>query len=467
MQEKITDLVLSLKLSKEIQESYITALEFITANPDYALQKFREIVEMLVSMLEKRNHLEPDAKNLQDRIKNLSACQVISNPHQYQLHEIRKLGNKAVHYSNGNSNDSNFIKERKQILTEKAFEARKFLISAFENVYFCINGHIAAKETEAVAAGQQEYKELIYSALITDCYKTKLNAGVICESIYNEIHADSPLLVSESIALQLESIENHAIQFYDSACRLSANFDLQFELDFNLNDKEKIIQNKGDVEALFRFASLSLGRENCVDENLSVDRLKSAAERGYIPAKAFLGAYYYSICEYGLAINYLNEAGAQDEPLALRYLFYYYSEGIACDSNIDNALSFLSRGIELGNADCEAILGSEYHKGSLINKDDLKAKEYLEKSISGGSVIGKNYMTVHFNDLAKKLAIEASKLGELIQKTIEERKQKPYRAQSKIPPNSMCPCGSNLKYKKCCKNGRSEKSSDLHLLWAK
>ena len=467
MQEKITDLVLSLKLSKEVQESYTTALEFMTANPDYALQKFREIVEMLVSMLEKKNHLELDAKNLQERIKNLSENQIISNPLKNQLHQIRKLGNKAVHYSNENFNDSNFIKERKRFLAKKAVEARKCLISVLENVYFCINGHFIAKEIEEVPAGQQEYKDLIYSALVSDCYKTKLNAGVICESIYNEIHADSPLFVSELIALQLEGIENHAIQFYDSACRISANFDLQFKLGCNLNDKEKIIQNKGDVEALFRFASLFLRKDNRVDDKLAVYRLKAAAERGYIPAQAFLGAYYYSVCEYELAINYLNKAGGQDEPLALRYLFYYYSEGIASDSNIDKALSFLSRGIELGNADCEAILGSEYHKGALINKDDSKAKEHLEKSISEGSVIGRNYMTVHFNDLAKKVAIEASKLGERMQKIIEERKQKPYRAQSKTSPNSLCPCGSNLKYKKCCKNGPSNKGSDIHLPWAK
>ncbi|WP_209327098.1 DUF4145 domain-containing protein [Pseudoalteromonas sp. PA2MD11] len=465
MQEKITDLVLSLKLSNEIQESYITGLEFITANPDYALQKFREIVEMLVSMLEKKNHLELVTKNLQERIKNLSVCQIISNPLQNQLHEIRKLGNKAVHYSNENSNGGSFIKERKQILTEKAFEARKCLISAFENVYFSIYGCIAAKETEAVAAGQQEFKDLIYSALMTDCYKTKLNAGVMCESIYNEIYADSPLIVSESLALQLKGIENHAIQFYDSACSMSANFDLQFRLGSDLKDKEKIIQNKSDVEALFRFASLSLGKEGLIDKTLSLNRLKSSAERGFVPAQAFLGTYYYAEGEYSHAISYLIKAGDQEEPLALRYLFYYYSEGKACDTNIEKALSFLLRGMELGNADCEALLGIEYHKGSLVDKNDIKARELLEKSIIAGSIIGKNYMILHFNNLAKKVAGEASKFGESLLKIIEERKPKPFRAEGKIPPNSLCPCGSKLKYKKCCKNGVSKKGSEIHLPW--
>ena len=145
--------------------------------------------------------------------------------------------------------------------------------------------------------------------------------------------------------------------------------------------------------------------------------------------------------------------------------FYYYSEGKACDTNIEKALSFLLRGIDLGNADCEALLGIEYHKGSLVDKNDIKARELLEKSIIAGSIIGKNYMILHFNNLAKKVAGEASKLGESLLKIIEERKPKPFRAEGKIPPNSLCPCGSKLKYKKCCKNGVSKKGSDIHLPW--
>ncbi|EGR2849133.1 DUF4145 domain-containing protein [Vibrio cholerae] len=455
MNEKITDIALSRQLSKEIGESYTTGLEFMTSNPEYALLKFRDAVEILVSLLEERNQLELRNVSLFERINILSKSQIVSNPMGNDLHLVRKLGNVGAHSSELKIQDTDFANQRQNILQEKATEARKALVSAFENAFFIIFGRYAASRIGLVSSGQQEFREIIYNAFLAECHKTKLKAGIICESIYKDLHANSPLLITQSLSYHLEGIEMHAIHFYDSACKISANIDLQLQLQSFEIDIERTVQQHSDVEALFRYASLTLSlKDDVFSKDLSMARLRSAADRNYLPAQALFGAYLYQKREFELALHYLYLAEMQDEPLALRFLFYYFSDGEACAQDILKALEFLNRGIELGCADCEAVLGSEFHKGNLVDKNDVKAKEYLENSILAGSAIGKSYMMIEFNDLAGQLAEKAKAFAIDLEQAIGEKKPKPFRAESKVPQNSPCPCGSGVKYKKCCKNKR-------------
>lgn len=454
MNKKITDVVLSQQLSNEICESYSTGLEFMTSNPDYTLLKFRETVEMIVSLLAEKKQIELRNENLLERINILSKSQIVSNPMKNELHLVRKLGNSGAHPTVLKSPDADFLDQRQHVLREKANEARNALVSIFEIAFFIIYERYAAKTIELVSSGQQEFREVIYDAFLTDCHKSKLKAGIVCESIHKELDVNLPVIVTESKLFHLEEIKNHAIQFYDSACKISANIDLQFFLQGGDDiDKELIIQKHSDVEALFRYASLSLSlRDDLFDKDLPMARLRSAADRNYLPAQALLGAYLYQEQKFDLALNYLYLAEKHDQPLALRFLFYYFSEGKACEQEIGKALVFLNRGVELGCSDCEAVLGSEYHKGKLVDKNDEKSKEHLEKSISEGSIIGKNYMMFEFNDLVGQLVERTRAFGNKLQQAIIENKPKPFKASKKVSPNAPCPCRSGIKYKKCCKN---------------
>ncbi|NKC15475.1 MAG: hypothetical protein GKR94_25750 [Gammaproteobacteria bacterium] len=111
----------------------------------------------------------------------------------------------------------------------------------------------------------------------------------------------------------------------------------------------------------------------------------------------------------------------------------------------------------MGCPDAIAALGEVYHQGKLIPKDNNKSKELLEKSIEQGSAIGKKYYLVKFNDLAGKMAESFNAFGEQLEKAIKEIKPQPIRSGKKIGPNEKCPCGSGLKYKKCCRDKPNKK----------
>jgi TPR repeat protein len=460
MSEIKSDLDLSGIFGEYIYDSYKTAVEFINIHPDYSLLKFREVLTALISVAAEKFKVEMSTQKLHDQINYLYECQVISKPLKDNFHEVRLLGNRGVHAEVSNNLDSQFLEKRKIYLIEVAGRARKFMISVFEDLFLLLNPNMPLPKIVNSDIKSQEYKDIVFDALLSENKKDKLQAGVILEKIAVESSPEQVAIVSKAFSYHHESLYKISAAFYESAYKISANIDGKMRslmLGGEIENLEAFTQNHGDLEPLFRFSVL-MSEGHLGDERKAsgYELMEVAANREYAPAQAHYGASLYLESNYEDSKKYLLEAEKQDDPLALRFLFKYFSEGEACQTDCDKAMEYLERGIKIGCPDCLSELGEAYHKGVGVSKDDEKAESILREAIEAGSIAAKIYYTVEFNDLPGKMADYLFEIGQQLQKATKASKRQPKTSQKKIGANDLCPCGSGNKYKKCCRDKKPD-----------
>lgn len=453
MPQLITDLLVARDFTEVIYNDYCVALEFLDHSPDYSLLKFRLITESLLEEIARFHKLEFETDNTFERIECLFDVQIINKLLKDDFHIIRKLCNSGVHkaYNDDLFQENNVDNEnnRKKLLIDKATKVRKKINSIFLDVSILLKREQKIKfdEIHFVSIKTLDLKELLFEALIEVDFKKKIKAGVLCESINKEQTLQQGMIIDSNTASHNEFLEKMALNFYDAACQISAQFDKNSH---DYNDKEKIITKYSDAEALFRFSNSLLTDSNLEDDLSKVawGRLRASAERDYLPAKSLYGAYLYQLKEYEDALKYLKEASDKDDLLALRILFLYYSDKELTVFDKDIAKNYLAKGIDLGCPDCLATLGIGYHKGEIFEKNDIKANEYLEDSIKKGSALGLNYYRWNFKNSPEKFASDLrSALGNLFGANLGNQSKS---IGHKIGRNEKCICGSGIKYKKCC-----------------
>lgn len=449
MEKVISDIDLSQAISPDVCENYTTALEFINSNPDYSLMKFREIVSIVVNLIAKKSNISFENKNLLGEINELFESQLINHPLQQKLHKVRKLGNNGVHKEQNFEGAKQFQESRKIKLIEDANQARESVVSILEDVYSIIEEKSMEAKIKLSNTGGQDLREKLYDAYTSVCPKSKLKAGVICETILDEERFKSGIIVSSSFKAHIEQLKDNAINFYDASCKISASID-QHLSEKNLNkDEELVIQKYAETEALFKYANLAIYEPVETDiYKKSIGRMKAAADRGYASAEALYGKSLYNEKKYEEALRYLEQAAKKDETLALRILYFAYAYGNGVEIDHQKALEFLKKAISLGCPNSVATLGIAYHVGEITPKDDIEAERLLLESIEMGSAYGKRYYTIDFNNLTGKVAKQMAKQAEIIEKILNAIK--PIKPQSKIGRNELCDCNSGRKYKKCC-----------------
>jgi vacuolar-type H+-ATPase subunit E/Vma4 len=443
------DLDLCLALDNEIYENYVTALEFISSSPDYSLLKFRKIIDSVITLFSERSNIIFDSEKLVDRIKDLHESQIINSALKNNLHEVRKLGNSGVHTSS--DAERGHQEFRKNILIENARTARKLTVSILEDLYCFLKKKLVPLQLEFSPEGNQDLQKLLLEAHSQVCAKLKLKAGIVCETILADYGFTSGLVVSFRDNAHLEQLENSAIGFYNAACQISADPDSHWKIPYEKFDLEVVTQKFGDLEALFKYASLAIRKKWGEELNAKArGRLRAAADRGYGAAESLYGTILYEKGDYEESLKYLEKGSQKDEPLALRALYVAYSSGNGFEVDAEKALSYLNRGIELGCPDSIAMLGAAYHKGTIVKRDYDRAESLLQESIKKGSAWGKNYFIVEFNNLAETISNRFAEIGEGLSKIMDSQKKRPITIGPKPGRNEMCFCGSQKKFKKCC-----------------
>lgn len=449
MTEITTDLDFAGKFTNNIAEDYQTAIEFLNDNPDYALLKFRKVIEQLCVFIATRRDIEFTNNVLFDRINSLGDLSLINRNTKDLFHEVRDLSNFGVHYTQepNEDDDATFILENKKKCLENARLARKQVIELFKDVFLLIRlGNTIPKITN-IDYSYYGFKQIIYEGAISASYLAKLKAGIAYHAIAKQANAGRHLILKPSELL-----------WYNCSLKLAAiNYENSMELSFEeskYNSEPSKIYLYCDVESLFRYSVIAesgvLGQEKEIE---GIKLLKIAADRGYNEAVANYGAYLYDESLYEEAKDYLNIAIKLDSPLAYRTLFLYYSK-IEVDKN--RAMEYLNKAIKLGCGDSIGELGILHHQGFIVEKDDVKAERLLLDAIDKGSYLAKRYHFVEFKDLVGQLQKKGLDMLDLfnrefekIQNEVKQSKPKPTKVV-KVGRNELCPCGSNEKYKKCC-----------------
>ena len=436
-----TDIEFSAFFKGTVAENYKVAIEFLSSNPDYSLLKFREIICSICIEIAEYHKLDyGNIDGVFERIEYLYDCQIIHKEFKNNLHQARKFSNYGMHQSSINKDNKNIIKDRRNFLVDKAKEVRKLIVDIFKDTCLINNKEIPL--VNFVSLEVQEYREILFDASISQCDRKKLKAGIIYEKLIEDINTDigTAIIIPSNLGYHIISLYKIAKSYYEASYKISANID--DNLDFNKDDKYKL-EKTCKLEPLFRYSVIEIEIEK---SKKGEQAMKIAADRMYAPAEAYYGSYLYEKKEYELSLQYLKKAVKKEEAKAFLYLFYYFSEGLACEINKELSLKYLNEGISLGYPDLIGALGIAYHKGVVIEKNDIKAEQYLKKAINLGSFSAQQYFTIEYNDLVGTVA---KKIQDFVKNLSENLKPKPILRGEKIGRNQLCPCGSGNKYKKC------------------
>jgi hypothetical protein len=394
--EQMTDVELSKKLSDDVHESYLEALDFVETSPKHSLIEFRKVLECVIEVIANKHKLSDEIKgeSLNDKIEYLVDCGITGHQLKLNILKVKKLGNKASHvtfnkensnsdekYSNSNEKYSNFKKE--------ALDIRETVISIFEDVHKIIHDVYPSLLEDRYSLGHN--REIIHRALISTDYKEKLKAGIVCESMFKEQLNSSETNEASGLEYHLEMLKNSTLVFYEAAYKISAQVDNNpYSSD---KEKEKEVFEKCELEPLYKYAYFGLTDDNDKNYEKFKKALQVAADRKYAPAEALLGAVFYDKNNFEKAFKYLSRAERKKECLALRFFYYYYTEGLASVKITPNkALKYLDRAIVLEDPDSFATKGEACYEGRHLPKDDKQAIELLKKSVELGSAFGKGIL---------------------------------------------------------------------------
>ncbi|OUD14621.1 SEC-C metal-binding domain-containing protein [Thioflexithrix psekupsensis] len=264
--------------------------------------------------------------------------------------------------------------------------------------------------------------------------------------------------------------------------------------------------------ALYQLGQLHLNsRGHLRNLKQAIALLKQAAELDYADALHQMGLFYFYgrlneqvqyEHDYCQSLRYFTKAALQDHPGALNYLVQMYYEGLGVKQNVQKAFRYAQKAAEAGYASAQFKLAYLYQSGLGTPADeklafywyqcaaqngDADAQVVLFKYYSSGLWVEKNiHIALEWLHLAEAqhhagacyylalayqrgigVAVDMRRAALLFQRCLQFDEEKQYQTAAvelariihdnknivqalKIGRNQCCPCGSGLKYKKCC-----------------
>lgn len=183
------------------------------------------------------------------------------------------------------------------------------------------------------------------------------------------------------------------------------------------------IAKESTAEELYQKAFDYLRGENGlpVDTVKAIESYKEAAAMGYAPAQYETYVIYYLDGQQSLALEWLLKAAAQNYTKAIYRLFLIYKNGDRVDKDVNEAVKWLKKGAELGDADCQSVLGHEYWSGvnSLgLPKDGRLATYWLEKAVAQNDDFAMMVLAGMYDE-GKLVKRDIQKANELCRKAAE------------------------------------------------
>lgn len=435
MKSPITnDLELAGAMSASIGNAYHEAVEFSKVLPSHALVRFRDVLEEVCILLAKHAGLDLVKTSIAKYITQLWDSRVITSGLKSKLNKIRVLCNEGAHQVRivEEGVAANPLQQRHTILVGNAVEVRGLLLSVFEEIYRRDNGAQSVLNYKQVTIESQEWKDVIYAATMNEDPALQYKAGLWCEAeIDRRLIANIYPIVSDEFAAQQVFLQRLAATYF----RASFEF----------------VQN---IDASYRYASLVLLGKIDGDKLEEARALvKAAADSGHGEACQLHGAILYDDdANYDQALKYFLLSEQNEDPRAYFCFWSYYSQGKACDPQIEKALAYLERGCELDCCDALYALGREYFEGEHVPKNLEKASELLQRSADLGNGNALAFKKIHIelgvdkidNDM-KSIFLEALARIPASEKSLQiENKPKG------IDPYSPCSCNSGKKFRFCC-----------------
>lgn len=438
---------------------YLDAARYQKTLPEFALMRMRQVIEALC--IEMAGHVrlqQSDSQSLYQLITDLKDSGKFKKSIADDLHLIRTNANNFVHAekSSSGSASGSFSSNDLARITQNCRDALCRVLVAFA---------ASIKGVNEVAVLQQRqfdlvtHQELIAKGVTAIEPKDKYLAGIAVDALTQDFLAEQVgLIFSEQQKFQYWSLQRLAATFYLAAIELDAELD-KVPAEYLNGSIENLIFTRSDAEYLFRFADVVVHGD--IGEELKakgVVALESAAIKGHVTAKALLAGVHYQHAKYAPVLNLAEDAYAAGEMRALKVLFYYYAEGLACNVDKVKAREYLEIGVARNYLPVITLLGKILCSGTLLEKNQSLGLEYLKRAADAGDPDAIKCLPLFNGTQEQRLKdLERALMNAIAEHPTEQKINKPLvvRGVSNQPPkigaNEPCPCGSGKKYKKCCK----------------
>ena len=452
MKSTITnDLELAGAMSASVGSAYREAVEFSKVLPSHALVRFRDVLEEVCISLAKNAGLDLAKTSIAKYITMLWDSRVITSGLKSKLNKIRMRCNEGAHQVRivEEGATANPLQQRHEILASNAVEVRGLLLSVFEEVYRRDNWASAELTYNQVTIESQEWKDVIYAATMNEDPALQYKAGLWCEAeIDRRLIANIYPIVSDEFAAQQVFLRRLAATYFRASFEFVPN-----------------------VDASYRYASLVLlGKIDGDKKEEARALVKAAADSRHGEACQLYGAILYDDdCDYDQALKYFLLSEQNEHPRSNFCLWSYYSQGKACEVQIEKALEYLKLGAQLDCRDALYALGREYFEGQHVPKDIDKARELLQRSadLGNGHALGfkKIYLDIGIDRMVKEL--QESALDVLSRIPLSSSSAQPSPKTLAVDPYSPCPCQSGKKFRFCCMKKNVQVQPDRGLRYIK
>jgi tetratricopeptide (TPR) repeat protein len=424
-----TDLDLANRISKSIGRAYKEAVEFSKVLPSHALVRFRDVLEEVCEKVAAAEGVVLGKAPIIQSIKTLFDASAIPFGLKDRLHKIRSLCNTGAHQARaaGDQATKEDLQKNHASLVEGAAEVRSLILSVFEYMDNKPHGRTGKIDYQLVTIESQEWKDVLYAAIVDADPDMQYKAGLWCEAeIDRRLISNKYPIVSDEFAAQQVLLQRLAATFFRSAFEFVPN-----------------------VDASFRYASFV--NRGIIDGDKTKEALaliEAAANFGHGEAcQLYGGILYDDDANYEEALKYFLLAEQNNDSRAYFCLWSYYTQGKACESQVEKALEYVKKGVELNCRDSLYALGRAYFEGDFVPKDVEKAKALLQKSADLGNGQALGFMKIYVDIGMDKFVSDFQEYALEVLARIPATPKAIVRSTNTYDP---CPCNSGKKFKFCC-----------------
>lgn len=430
-----TDLDLANQVSETIGHAYYDGVEYSKVLPSHALVRFRDVLEELCEIIAKAENVVLAKASINQYIKILLDARAITFSFKDRLHKIKSLCNPGAHYSKGPGEEvaKEDYRLRHENLVRSATEVRELLLWILEAVYSRLHGTSNKLSYLLITIESQEWKDVLLAATVDENPDVQYKAGMLCVAeTERRLISNKYPIVSNEFAAQQEFLE-----------RLAATY---FKASFIL---------KPNIDASFRYARfVNMGKIDGDKQNEARALIQAAADAGHGEAcQLYGGILYDDDADYNQALKYFLFSEQNNDPRAYFCLWMYYTQGKACEPQIEKAFEYVNKGVEQNCRDSLFALGREYFEGEHVPKDIQKASELLQRSADLGNGHALAFKKIQIDIGMDKLV---SDMQQTLIEALARVPMEPKPVAGPVDPYLLCTCNSGKKFRFCCMKKKAE-----------
>ena len=358
----MNDLEFARRVSDRIGTLYAEAKRSRHQFPKHALIQTRALASLCCDLLGGDECSDP-AAGLDEKVRGLYKTRRINPGIRDLLDELRRWGNAAAHPEVSLLDDAGF--------GDLAGRALASAIMLLETVFRQQHGGALVPDYEIVDERPDELREACHRALVEDSAADQYQVA---------------MLLRQQLAERIKKVEAGADAFLESYTR-------RFEFGAVEGRALDLLRYASDASyppACYQYGrALAEGAKGDQYVAFGVNLIATAARDGDIDACAWCGhaamhGLHDEPVDHARARGLLEQAAADDQPLALSLLSRMYREGLGVAPDAGKAFALTLRSAQAGYPNAQYEAGAALYRGQGVDADEAAALVWLQRAAEAG-----------------------------------------------------------------------------------